>query len=201
LLLIGEGRELRTEVLQDGTDAGRDLTAELRDVRERSRSERGEVSRDEALERSVLARPRPVPYPVARRDVWVIGVAVVPAAGRRGGDEVRVRADESPDQPVVRSAERADRLRDVRDDVVFLSRRARVRRGQPRNDLRVDAAADLQAVPRAALEILRRDRERVEVAGRDEMQRPAHEARAHDGALLLDRLPQGLALEVPDPRP
>ena len=103
-------------------------------------SERGEVSRDEALERSVLARPRPVPYPVARRDVWVIGVAVVPAAGRRGGDEVRVRADESPDQPVVRSAERADRLRDVRDDVVFLSRRARVRRGQPRNDLRVDAA-------------------------------------------------------------
>src|SRR5439155_15590180 len=65
LLLIGEGRELRTEVLQDGTDAGRDLTAELRDVRERSRSERGEVSRDESLERSVLARPRSVPYPVA----------------------------------------------------------------------------------------------------------------------------------------
>ena len=67
--------------------------------------------------------------------------------------------------------------------------------------LRIDALPDLKSVPRPTLEILRRDRVRVEVARADEMQRAPHQARAYHGALLLDRVPETRSIEVLEPRP
>ena len=89
----------------------------------------------------------------------------------------------------------------MRDDVLFQSRLSRERDRERRDGLRIHTTADLQPVPRASLEILCRDRVRVEVASAHQMQRAAHEARAYDGVLLLDRGPETLALESLEPRP
>ena len=107
-----------------------------------------------------------------------------------------MRAHEAPDEPLVWTAEGPEPLGQVRHDVLAGPRLARVGDRELRDLRGIDAGSDLQPIPRASLEILRRDRIRVEVARAHQMQRAAHEARADHGVLLLDRVPQALALEV-----
>ena len=110
-------------------------------------------------------------------------------------------AHEPPDEPIEWAAERpADALLDVRQDFLFRTRFAGERDRERRDLGRVHASADLETIPRAALEILCRDRVRVEVTGRNEMERAAHESRA-DHLVAFDGRPELLAPEAFQPRP
>src|SRR5439155_17339002 len=138
---------------------------------------------------------------VPRGDVRRIRSTVCPVATRRGRDEIGVGTYESSDEPLVRTAERAKSLGKVRDDVLLGARLPCERDRELCDRLRIDALPDLQPIPCAALQVLCRDRIRVEIARAHEVQGSAHETRADDRALLLDRGPQILAFEVLQTRP
>src|SRR5206468_1585790 len=139
--------------------------------------------------------------PVACRHIWRVRPAVRPVAAWRSGHEIRMRTHEPPDEPFVRTAERAEALGQVRDDLLFQTWFSRERDRKLRDRLGIDALADLKSVPRAALQILGRDRVREEVARAHQVKRAAHQPGSYDGVRLLDRAPQALALEVPQARP
>src|SRR2546423_4582142 len=105
-------------------------------------------------------------------------------------------ADEPPDEPVEWAAKRpADALPDVLEHVFLRTRGAREADRERGDLLGIHAAPDLQAIPCATLEALRRDRVRVEVPCRDQVQSATHQPRA-DHLVLLDRRPELLATEV-----
>src|SRR5882762_8904977 len=116
-LLVREASKRRREPFEDGTDARRNLSGELRDVREARGPEGGEIPINKVSDGVLLARPRSAGDPMPCGDVWRICSAVRPVAARRRGHEVRVGAHETPDKPLVRTAEGAEAVREVRDDV------------------------------------------------------------------------------------
>src|SRR5438128_7464166 len=117
------------------------------------------------------------------------------------GHQIGMGAHEAPDEPVEGTAERSSEpLPDVFEHILLWTGRAGEGDRQCGHLLRVHAPADLQAIPRATLEVLRRDRVGIEVPGRDEMKRAPHESRA-DHVVPLDRRPELLASEARQARP
>src|SRR5213593_359534 len=187
-VLVAEGQQCRSDPLDRRANPRRRLSRELRNI-------------DEGLQRVLLRRPPAARDPMARRDVRRIGPAVVPVSAGRRRYEIGVRAHEAPDEPVERSAKpSADAVLNVLEHLLLRTRTAREGAREGGDLLWIHAAADLQAVPRAALEILRRDRVRVEVSGGDQVKRAAHEPGADD-VVAFDRRPEFLASKVFESRP
>src|SRR5213593_2844071 len=200
-VLVAEGPECRSDPLDRRANPRRRLSRELRDVGDGHRPERRKAPADEGLQRVLLRRPPAARDPMARRDVRRIGPAVVPVSAGRRRYEIGVRAHEAPYEPVERSAKpSADAVLNVLEHLLLRTRTAREGAREGGDLLWIHTAADLQAVPRAALEILRRDRVRVEVSGGDQVKRAAHEPRADD-LVAFDRRPEFLASKVFESRP
>ena len=88
----------------------------------------------------------------------------------------------------------------MRDHVLARARVSRERDRELRDRIGLDALCDLDAVPRAALEVLRCDGVGVEIASAHQVQRASHQPRA-DHAVALDRSPKTLPREVSESRP
>src|SRR3981081_3908046 len=136
-LLVREPSQGRRESPEDGADARGNLSGEMRDVREARGSERGEIPIDQVADGVVLTGPRSAGEPRPCGYVWRIRTAVRPVPARRRGHEIRMRAHETPDEPPVRTAEGAEALREVRDDVLLQPRLARECDCELRKGLRI----------------------------------------------------------------
>ena len=195
-LLVAEGPKLRCEPLERRTHTRRHLPRELCDVRERRRPEGGEAPPDQRLERVLLPWPLAACDPVACRNVGSVCSPVLPVPSRRCRHEIGVGAHEPPHEPAEGAAEgSADARLYVLEDLLLRTRLARERDRERSDLLRIHPIADLETIPRAALKVLRRDRVGVEVSGRDQVQRAAHQPRADD-VMPFDRRPELFATEV-----